>query len=134
MPCPTIAEVEADPIAVNSRLGTWTNFTNLCDLAAIAVPAGFGPDGLPFGVMLLGPAWSEGRLGPLADLIHRTLGDGWGAAREKLSPAAPADAVQPDETALFCIGAHMAGLPFNGHLTRLGARFCGPRARFRLTG
>ena len=67
--CPTLAEVADDPIGVNSRLGTYTNFVNLCDLAAIAVPAGFGDDGLPVGVTLIGPAWSEGRLAPLAERI-----------------------------------------------------------------
>ena len=69
--CPTLAEVAADPIGVNSRLGTYTNFVNLCDLAAIAVPAGFDSNGLPMGVTLIGPAWSEGRLAALADDIHR---------------------------------------------------------------
>ena len=53
---------------MNSRLGTYTNFVNLCDLAAIAVPAGFDGNGLPIGVMLIGPAWSEGRLAALADV------------------------------------------------------------------
>ena len=62
-PCwPSLAELAADPIGPNSRLGTYTNFVNLCDLAAIAVPAGFTPAGTPVGVTLVGPAWSEGRL------------------------------------------------------------------------
>ena len=63
--CPTLAEVEADPLNPNRRLGTFTNFANLCDLAGFAVPIGFGPGGLPIGGVLLGPAWSEGRLAPL---------------------------------------------------------------------
>ena len=54
-----IAEVEADPIELNSRLGRYTNFVNLLDLAAITVPAGFRPDGLPFGITLIGPAHSD---------------------------------------------------------------------------
>ncbi len=68
---PSLAELAADPIGPNSRLGTWTNFVNLCDLAAWAVPAGMGADGLPAGVTLVGPAWSEGRLAALADRLHR---------------------------------------------------------------
>ena len=123
LPCPTLAEVEADPIGVNARLGTWTNFVNLCDLAAIAVPAGVGEDGLPFGVTLVGPAWSEGRLAPLADRVHRALNATWGAAGEALPPPVPPDPLQADETALFCIGAHMAGLPLNGQIAALGGRF-----------
>jgi allophanate hydrolase len=114
--CPTLAEVTADPIGPNSRLGTFTNFVNLCDLAAIAVPAGIGADGLPVGVTVMGPAWSEGRLAAIADHIHR-------ATTPDLAPPAAPDVLASDETALFCIGAHMAGLPLNGQITRLGGRF-----------
>src|SRR5262249_22852233 len=56
---PTIYTVEAvlaDPIALNSRLGTYTNFANLLDLCALAVPASLRADGLPFGITLLAPA------------------------------------------------------------------------------
>ncbi len=112
---PTLAALQADPIGPNSRLGTFTNFVNLCDLAAIAVPAGFGPDGLPVGVTVIGPAWSEGRIAAIADAIHRHCVDGL--------PPAVIDPVQSDETALFCIGAHMAGLPLNPQVTALGGRF-----------
>ena len=113
---PTLAELAADPIGPNSRLGTFTNFVNLCDLAAIAVPAGFGEDGLPTGVTVIGPAWSEGRLAGIADAIHRAHG-------VVSAPAAVVDALLPGETALFCIGAHMSGLPLNGQVTSLGGRF-----------
>jgi allophanate hydrolase len=121
--CPSLAEVAADPIGTNSRLGTYTNFVNLCDLAAIAVPAGFGPTGLAEGVTLIGPAWSEGRLAPLADALHRKSSDRVGATRTQLPPAPAPDAIAADETALFCIGAHMSGLPLNRQLTDLGGRF-----------
>ena len=59
---PTLAELEADPIGPNARLGTYTNFVNLLDLAAIAVPAPRRPDGLPFGVTLIGPRGSDAAL------------------------------------------------------------------------
>ncbi len=85
--CPTLAEVADDPIGVNSRLGTYTNFVNLCDLAAIAVPAGFDSEGLPIGVTLIGPAWSEGRLAALADSIHRANGDRVGATQHDAAAA-----------------------------------------------
>jgi allophanate hydrolase len=114
--CPTLAELAADPFGPNARLGTFTNFVNLCDLAAIAVPAGIGADGLPVGVTVLGPAWSEGRLAAIADHIHRSFTAG-------LPPPAPADEVSTGETGLFCIGAHMAGLPLNNQITDLGGRF-----------
>jgi allophanate hydrolase len=124
--CPTLAEVADDPIGVNSRLGTYTNFVNLCDLAAIAVPAGFDGEGLPVGVTLIGPAWSEARLAALADSIHRANGDRVGATPMTLPPPADPDAVADDETSLFCIGAHMSGLALNRQLTDLGARLLRP--------
>ena len=113
--CPTLADLAADPIGPNSRLGTFTNFVNLCDMAAIAVPAGFGADGLPVGVTVLGPAWSEGRLAAIAAHIHAAFTEG-------VTPLEP-DPLDAGETALFCIGAHMSGLPLNGQVTALGGRF-----------
>ena len=112
--CPTLAEVAADPLGPNRRLGTFTNFANLCDMAAFAVPPG---------MVLLGPAWSEGRLAPLADALHRQFATTVGATGLPVPPAAEPDALGPDETALFCIGAHMAGLPLNTQITSLGGRF-----------
>jgi allophanate hydrolase len=121
--CPTLAEAAADPIGVNNRLGTFTNFVNLCDLAAIAVPAGFDKQGMPIGVTLVGPAWSEGTSAALADRIHRAASESIGATHVTLPPSAPPDALAADETTLFCIGAHMSGLPLNHQLTALGGRF-----------
>lgn len=121
--CPSLADLAADPIGPNSRLGTFTNFVNLCDLAAIAVPAGFDPDGLPLGVTLLGPAWSESRLAAVADHIHRSRAGRVGATRMPLPPPAEPDALAPTETALFCVGGHMSGLPLNGQLRDVGGRF-----------
>jgi allophanate hydrolase len=121
--CPTLAALAADPIAPNSRLGTFTNFVNLCDLAAIAVPTGLGIDGLPTGATLIGPAWSEGRLAALADRLHRAANPRIGATRRLLPDPAPPDDLAPGETALFCIGAHMSGLALNAQITALGGRF-----------
>ena len=66
-----IAAVEADPIALNDNLGFYTRFTNLLDLASVAVPAGFRSDGLPFGISLTGPAWSDDTLLALAERLQR---------------------------------------------------------------
>ena len=121
--CPTLAALEADPIGPNSRLGTFTNFVNLCDLAAIAVPAGFGPDGCPVGVTVIGPAWSEGRLAAIADRLHRAATDRVGATAIPLPAPAMPDALAADEIGLFCIGAHMSGLALNHQVTALGGRF-----------
>jgi allophanate hydrolase len=121
--CPTLADVDADPFGPNRRLGTFTNFANLCDMAGFAVPIGFAPNGTPIGGVLLGPAWSEGRLAPLADALHRQFATTVGATGRPLPPPAEPDALTPDETALFCIGAHMSGLPLNHQITSLGGRF-----------
>ncbi len=84
---------------------------------------GFAPDGTPVGGVLLGPAWSEGRLAPLADALHRRFADTVGATGQALPPPLAPDALAAEETALFCIGAHMSGLPLNGQITSLGGRF-----------
>jgi allophanate hydrolase len=120
--CPTLAVVQGDPIGTNKHLGAFTNFVNICDLAGFAVPAGFGADGLPVGVTLLGPAWSEGRLASLADVLHRAFATTVGATGQALPAVAELDPLAPGETALFCIGAHMAGLGLNHQVTTLGGR------------
>jgi allophanate hydrolase len=100
-----IAEVEADPIELNTRLGRYTNFVNLLDLAAISVPAGFRPDGLPFGITLIGPAHSDAALAALA-------------AKFNDEP----DIEIPSAIRLAVVGAHLSGLPLNHQLTERGAR------------
>ncbi len=120
--CPLLAEVAADPLGPNRRLGAFTNFANLCDMAGFAVPIGFAPDGCPIGGVLLGPAWSEGRLAPVADALHRQFSTTVGATGQSLPAAEQPDPLATDETALFCIGAHMAGLPLNHQITSLGGR------------
>jgi allophanate hydrolase len=120
---PTLAAVAAEPVAANSRLGTYTNFVNLCDLAALAVPAGSRADGAPFGVTLVGPAFSEARLAGIGAALHHASGMGLGAAG-MAPPAPPAPpTLAADEVPLLAIGAHMAGLPLNPQLRRHGGRF-----------
>ena len=80
VPCfPTLAEDAADPIGPNARLGTYTNFVNLMDLAAIAVPGPFRPDGLPAGVTLIGPRGSDARLARFALDVQAATGTAPGA-------------------------------------------------------
>ena len=121
--CPTLAEVRGRPDRPEQPLGTFTNFVNLCDLAGFAVPVGFGPTACRSAAMLLGPAWSEGRLAALADALHRAFADHGRRTAQSLPPPAAPDPWRADETALFCIGAHMCGLPLNHQLTALGGRF-----------
>ncbi|MCX4760763.1 allophanate hydrolase [Streptomyces sp. NBC_01275] len=92
---PTLAEVAADPLGANARLGRFTNSTNLFDLASVAAPAG-EVNGLPFGVMLIGPAFTDERLAGIAALL-------------------------PPQTYLAVVGAHLTGQPLNPQLLSLGA-------------
>ena len=78
-----IADVERDPIALNGNLGTYTNFVNLMDLAAIAVPAGFTSEGLPFGVTLVGRAFSEPLLAAVAAAFCAVSGIAPGASSRR---------------------------------------------------
>ena len=84
----THAEVEAEPVRLNTNLGYYTNFVNLLDLAAVALPAGFRPNGLPFGVSLIGTAGTDAALLAVADRLHRRLGTRWAASRRR-SPTRP---------------------------------------------
>ena len=122
----TRGQVEADPITLNSRLGTYTNFANLLDCAALAVPTGFRPDGLPFGVTLVGPAWSDARLAALGSALHRswapTLG-ATGARPEPRAPSPPPAGGAGAELLLAVVGAHLRGQPLNRELTERNARF-----------
>ncbi|MGH8701409.1 MAG: allophanate hydrolase, partial [Burkholderiales bacterium] len=117
----TIAQVEADPITLNSRLGLYTNFVNLLDLAAITVPAGFRPDGLPFGVTLIGPAFSDRPLAALGARLHAASCETAGACGARVPQAAPAQAVS-STVQLAVVGAHLSGMPLNHQLTERGAR------------
>ncbi|MFF3908847.1 allophanate hydrolase [Streptomyces sp. NPDC001848] len=93
---PTLAEVAADPLGANARLGRFTNSTNLFDLAAVAVPAG-EVNGLPFGVMLVGPSFTDERLARIARVLE-------------------------PETYVAVVGAHLSGQPLNPQLLALGAQ------------
>lgn len=119
-----IDDMLADPVRLNANLGRYTNFVNLLDLAAVAVPAGFRRDGLPFGVTLIAPALSDYALAALADRLHRTLPKArLGATETRLAdtpafaPAPPA----PGTIDVAVVGAHLTGQPLNGQLTERNA-------------
>ena len=121
----TRAQLEADPITLNSRLGHYTNFANLLDTAAIAVPAGFRPDGLPFGITLFGPAWSDARLASLGNRFHRATAKTLGATGQPLPSLAapPSVSAKTNDLHLAVVGAHLTGQPLNHELTQRGGRF-----------
>jgi allophanate hydrolase len=99
----TPEQVAADPTGTNTILGHYTNFVNLMDLCALALPAGVGPSGAPFGVQLIGPAMADAML---CDIGTRYEGAGTSEA----------------STRLAVVGAHLTGEPLNGQLTSRGAR------------
>ncbi len=123
--CPTIFTIEAmlaDPIRLNSLLGTYTNFVNLLDFAALAIPAGFRAEtGLPAGATLIGPAFSDEALAALGDRLHRALATGAGRTRAPLA-APPVQSPPSDGIELAVAGAHLSGMPLNGQLVELGGR------------
>ncbi|MDE2254142.1 MAG: allophanate hydrolase [Betaproteobacteria bacterium] len=120
----TRAEMLAEPIARNTDLGLYTNFMNLLDYAAIAVPAGFRDDGLPFGATLFAPAHQDVPLLHLAARWQRTIERPCGAveiAPSAQSPAVPSP-VPSGQMRVAVVGAHLSGLPLNGQLTSRGGR------------
>jgi allophanate hydrolase len=120
----TIAEVLAEPVLVNSRLGTTTNFVNLLDLSAFAVPSGLRGDGLPSSVTLIARSGADGLIAGLAEAIHARSGAPMGATRLAAPPAsARAGAAPPGRIPVGVVGAHLSGLPLNRELQALGASF-----------
>ncbi|QKT03512.1 allophanate hydrolase [Ectothiorhodospiraceae bacterium 2226] len=115
-------EVAAEPMRLNSNLGYYTNFMNLLDLAAIAVPAGFQSDGLPFGVTLFAPAFYDDDLLQLGDRLHRSAGLALGAGDAAHPAQAPAPPSGRGRVQVAVCGAHMEGLPLNHQLSERGAR------------
>jgi len=112
--------VLADPLTLNSRLGYYTNCVNLLDLAAVAVPAGFRADGLPFGVTLMSRRDTDRGLLAHAAGLHRAWVETTGALGWSLPPPSPLSA--PESMALAVCGAHMEGLPLNHQLLERGGR------------
>ena len=120
----TVAEVEAAPIALNSRFGVYTNFVNLLDLAALAVPGRARADGWPAGVTLIGPRGSDGLLAGLGSRLHRISQTPVGATGRVLSPLARvATGAPPGWIEIAVVGAHLSALPLNHELTEKGAMF-----------
>ncbi|HEX7481824.1 MAG TPA: amidase family protein, partial [Polyangiales bacterium] len=120
----TIDDVQREPLRLNSQLGTYTNFVNLLDLCALAIPAGFRPDGLPFGVTLISRAGRDAALASIGRQLQAQLGASLGATGHSqpslTTPAAVSSST--DRVALAVVGAHLSGQPLNHQLTDLGGR------------
>ena len=123
----TIEQVEADPVRLNSNLGLYTNFANLLDLAAIAVPCAMRADGLPSGITLLAPAFSEPLLCELGARVHRLSGMTLGASGYALAEGESQflDPAGDAHVTVAVVGAHLTGMPLNHQLTDRDARLLG---------
>ncbi len=122
-----IADVEQNPIALNSQLGTYTNFMNLLDLSAIAIPANFTSSGRPYGITLFAPAFCDHRLLAQAANWQRqtelSLGNRLGNLDVVEFTNSQLDISGKDWTELLVAGAHMTGLPLNHQLRYLEAEY-----------
>lgn len=119
-----IEEVLAAPVELNTNLGYYTNFVNLLDLSAVAVPAGMKPNGLPFGVSLIGRAFTDDGLLRIADRLHRSMAKTLGGSERTLADTpAVCDCRAPAGCVLMTVvGAHLSGQPLNWQLTERKAR------------
>lgn len=119
----TTAEVLANPIELNSRLGTYTNFVNLLDLCGLALPAAMRNDGIPFGVTLLAPAGHDAKLASLGRAFHADTRLAIGAKAIPQSALAPLPStLVRDEIAIAVVGAHLSGMALNHELMTRGGR------------
>ncbi|MBR1230821.1 allophanate hydrolase [Bradyrhizobium sp. AUGA SZCCT0182] len=117
------AQVLANPIELNSRLGTYTNFVNLLDLCGLALPSAMRSDGIPFGITLLAPAGHDAQLASIGRAFHADTGLKMGAKDLTQPPlAALSPQLSGDEIAIAAVGAHLSGMALNGELTDLGGR------------
>ena len=113
-----LAEIEQAPIQTNSNLGCYTNFMNLLDYAAVAIPAGFNQAGLPFGVTLFAEAFQDRGLLRLAGDILKAHPARMGATDFTWSPGTKAQAAtEAPYVDLAVCGAHLSGMPLNEQLT-----------------
>jgi allophanate hydrolase len=118
----TIAQMQADPVALNRNLGAYTNFVNLLDYAALSVPSSLRADGLPFGITLIGPCGSDWQLAELGQRCHHATGLTLGATDQPLPAMQAIPGIRPSATVrVAVVGAHLSGMPLNSQLTERGA-------------
>lgn len=114
----TQAEMAVEPVLYNSQFGFYTNFTNLADLSALALPAGMRADGLPSGITLIAPAWHDTALAQFGQRWQESVGLPMGATGRSLPAPAASPAIAPrGSVRVAVVGAHLTGMPLNVQLT-----------------
>jgi allophanate hydrolase len=122
----TIEQMRADPVRLNRNLGAYTNFVNLLDYAALSVPSSLRPDGLPFGITLVGPCGSDWQLADLGQRYHHATGLPQGATQQPLPAPQPIPGLAaPATVKVAVVGAHLSGMPLNAQLVERGATLLG---------
>ncbi|WP_288398902.1 allophanate hydrolase [uncultured Serratia sp.] len=116
----TLAEMAQEPVLFNSQFGTYTNFTNLADLSALALPGPLREDGLPAGITLIAPAWHDRALAAFGLRWQRQSALPLGATGRALPPQ-PTPAPSAGHVRLAVVGAHLSGMPLNVQLTQRDA-------------
>ena len=116
------ADIEREPMRYNINLGHYTNFVNFFGLSALALPAGFRPDGLPFGITLIGQPHAERALLAFGARWQRAMPLPLGKTASRLPPTDADPVAIEDRVSIAVVGAHMSGLPLNGQLVELGGR------------
>ncbi len=114
--------MKQEPILFNSQFGTYTNFTNLADLSALALPAPFRADGLPAGITLIAPAWHDRALADFGLRWQQQLALPLGATSLPFTPQG-ALPISPHHVRVAVVGAHLRGMPLNFQLTTRDAAF-----------
>lgn len=131
----TLADMAREPIRFNSQFGTYTNFTNLADLSALALPAPFRADGLPAGITLLAPAWHDRALADFGRRWQQQLALPLGATGHAFPAISPSLPLSEHHVRVAVVGAHLRGMPLNFQLTQRDAVFVEATetaARYRL--
>ncbi len=117
----TLAEMQQEPVLFNSHFGTYTNFTNLADLSALALPAPFRADGLPAGITLIAPAWHDRALAQFGIGWQQQMALPLGATGKAQPEQHAALPVSTDHVRVAVVGAHLTGMPLNFQLTSRSA-------------
>lgn len=118
----TTAQVLANPVELNSRLGTYTNFVNLLDLCGLALPAAMRSDGIPFGITLLAPAGRDAQLASIGRVFHADTRMPIGSKSLAQPQLAALPATNGEEIPIAVVGAHLSGMALNGELKALDGR------------